>query len=372
MFALLRLARAPFRLVLPCLWLLGCDARAEQKPPAPAAREVEVLTVTPSMVRDANEYLGTVLSRQSVNIVPQVSGYVKQIPIRPGQLVSAGDKLVELDARQERAALESADAQQRAAAAAEQLALRTYERTQALHREGLVAAQELDLTEAESKSAEAQRRAAAARFAEQRVAVGFHAVQAPVAGTVGDVLVRVGDFVTASTPLTSITQGTTLEVEVRIPPERARLARPGTPVELLGADGKSKLTTSLYFVSPEADPRTQLVTVNAIFTNEIGLRPSELVRVRIVYGTSQALQVPVLAIVRQSGQAFVYGVEQAPSGPIVRRRPVSLGVLSDQSYVVTKGLTANDRVAVSSLQLLRDGAPIKPKPKPTAATPSAP
>jgi RND family efflux transporter MFP subunit len=362
MFAVVRLARAPLGLALSFLWLLGCDARAEQKPAAPPAREVEVLTVAPSDVRDTNEYLGTVLSRQSVNIVPQVSGYVRQIPVRPGQQVKVGDKLVELDARQERAALESAGAQQRAAAAGEQLALRTYERTQALHKEGLVTAQELDRTEAEAKSAEAQRRAAAARFAEQRVAVSFHAVQAPVAGTIGDVLVRVGDYVTASTPLTSITQGTTLEVEIRIPPDRARLARPGTPVEILGPDGKVKLTTSLYFVSPETDPRTQLVTVNAIFPNDIGLRPSELVRVRIIYGTSQALQVPVLAIVRQSGQAFVYGLEQGPGGTVVKRRPITLGVLADQNYVVEKGLAANDRIAVSSLQALRDGASIKPKP----------
>jgi hypothetical protein len=118
------------------------------------------------------------------------------------------------------------------------------------------------------------------------------------------------------------------------------------------------LSTTIYFVAPEADPRTQLVDVSAVFENTVGLRPSEMVRARIVYGTSQALEVPVLSIVRQSGQAFVYAVEQRGGGLVVARRPVALGPLSGQSYVVEKGLAPGDRIATSSLQLLRDGAPV--------------
>jgi RND family efflux transporter MFP subunit len=319
---------------------------------------VEVLTLAPSTVRDTGEYLANVISRQNVSIVPQVSGYVRKIAVRPGQRVKVGDTLVELDSRQERAALDSADAQQRAAASSAELALRTAERTRSLHKEGLVTGQELDRAEADARAAEAQGKAAAARVAEQRVGVGFHVVRAPFEGTVGDVVARVGDFVSAATPLTSITQGATLELGIRIPPERARKVKPGTPVEVLDSSGNATLSTTIYFVAPEADPRTQLVDVSAVFENTVGLRPSEMVRARIVYGTSQALEVPVLSIVRQSGQAFVYAVEQRGGGLVVARRPVALGPLSGQSYVVEKGLAPGDRIATSSLQLLRDGAPV--------------
>lgn len=356
-------------LVLVSLAAAGCRAEAA-KPKGAPVRDVEVLTVSPTPVRDTAEYLASVVSRQSVSIVPQVSGYVRQILVKPGQEVKVGDTLVELDSRQERAALESATAEQRAAASTEELAKRTAERTRSLHTEGLVTGQELDRAEAEAQAAEAQRKAAAARAAEERVGVGFHVVRAPFAGTIGDVVARVGDYVTASAPLTSITQGGALELSIRIPTERARLARPGTPVEVLGADGKVQLATALYFVAPEADSRTQLVDVSAAFQNGIGLRPSEMVRVRLVYGTAQALQVPVLSIVRQSGQAFVYAVEQKNGGTVVSRRPITLGLLSDQSYVVEKGLAAGDRIAVSSLQYLRDGAPVKPKPAASAPVPT--
>jgi RND family efflux transporter MFP subunit len=176
------------------------------------------------------------------------------------------------------------------------------------------------------------------------------------------VIARVGDFVTASTPLTSISQGSRLELAIRIPPDRARKVRPGAPVEVLDEAGKLLLSTTLYFVAPQADSRTQLVDVSAAFDNSVGLRPNELVRTRIVYGTSEAIQVPVLSIVRQSGQAFVYVVDQRSGGLVAMRRPVTLGMLSDQNYVVERGLVAGERVIVSSLQLLRDGTPVKPAP----------
>ena len=195
--------------------------------------------------------------------------------------------------------------------------------------------QELDRAEAEAAAAQAQQRAAAARAAEQRVGVGFHVVRAPFAGTVGDVVARLGDFVTASAPLTSITQGGTLELAIRIPPDRARLVRPGTPVEVLDGEGKVLFVTELYFVAPEADPRTQLVDVSAIFQNTIGLRPSEMVRTRIVYGTTSGAQgagalhrAPERAGVRVRRRATVIGSGRRRAG---RFRSVSFPIRATSS-----------------------------------------
>ncbi|HYO93731.1 MAG TPA: efflux RND transporter periplasmic adaptor subunit [Polyangiaceae bacterium] len=343
------------------LWLtaVSCDKPAPAQ--APPAKEVEVITVTKSELRDTGEYLGTVISRQSVNLVPQIAGYVRRIAVRPGQVVKAGDPILEVDARQESAALESAQAQQRSAEANQQLAARTLERSQALLKEGVTSAQELERAEAEAEAAEQARKAAEALVSQRRVGLQYFAVRAPLAGVLGDVQVRIGDFVTASTPLTSITQSNVLEVSTTVPADRARSILPGTPLELLDVDGKVLLMAPVYFVAPQADPRTQLVDVLAIFENSVGLRPQEIVRTRVIYGTSTALQVPVLSIVRQSGQPFVFAVTQKGAGLVVSRRPVTLGRLGEQSYVVEGGLTPGDRIAVSSLQALRDGAPIRIK-----------
>jgi multidrug efflux pump subunit AcrA (membrane-fusion protein) len=103
------------------------------------------------------------------------------------------------------------------------------------------------------------------------------------------------------------------------------------------------------------------VEVKAAFENKVGLRPSELVRVRLVYDTRQVLQLPALAVTRQSGQPFAFVVAEKEGQTVVQRRPVTLGALGERAYVVQEGLQPGDRVAVSALQALRDGAPVKVK-----------
>jgi multidrug efflux pump subunit AcrA (membrane-fusion protein) len=85
------------------------------------------------------------------------------------------------------------------------------------------------------------------------------------------------------------------------------------------------------------------------------------VRARVVYSTRQALQIPALAVARQSGQPFAFVVIEKEGKLIVERRPITLGALGDSAYVIEAGLNEGDRIATSSLQSLRDGAPVKLK-----------
>ena len=90
----------------------------------------------------------------------------------------------------------------------------------------------------------------------------------------------------------------------------------------------------------------------------------------MVYQTSEAMQLPVLAVQRQSGQSFAFVVVDRNGQTVVERRPVELGELGEGGYKIEKGLSAGDRVAVSSLQMLRDGAPVVIQAP--AAAPAAP
>lgn len=344
--------------------LVGCSAPEEKKAPPP--REVEVVQLQPSEVRDTGEYLGTLLSRQNVTVMPRVAGYVRKIHVRPGQKVEAGQPLLDVDAREETAALQSAQAQQSSTQVNLELARRTRARTESLHQEGLASAQELERAVAAVEAAEAATRSASAQVSQRNVQLGFNGVRAPFAGTVSDVLVRLGDLVSANTPLTSVAQADVLEVSVSVPSERARALQLETPLEVLDAQGKVLITSPVFYVAPHADPRTQLVEVKAAFRNTVGLRPSELVRARLVYSTREALQLPALAVVRQSGQPFALVIQEKDGQTVVVRRPVTLGALGEAAYVVEEGLRPGDRVAVSSLQALRDGAPVKPKSPPQA------
>jgi RND family efflux transporter MFP subunit len=341
----------------------GCSGKPAA-PAAPPPREVEVVTLVPKEVRDTGEYLGSLQSRQSVNVLPQVAGYVRRIHVRPGQKVEEGTPLLEVDAREETAALDSAQAQLNSTEVNLELARRTSTRTEALYKEGLASAQELERAQAQVQASEAASRSSAAQVAQRQVQLQYHVVRAPFAGTMGDVLVRVGDFVSATTPLTSVAQADVLEVSVAVPSTRARSLKPETVLEVLDGQGKVLVTSTLFFVAPQADPRTQLVEVKAAFRNTLGLRPSELVRARLVYSTRSALQLPALAVVRQSGQPFALVLQEKEGKTVVMRRPIQLGALGELAYVVESGLKEVERVAVSSLQALRDGMPVKVKSPP--------
>jgi RND family efflux transporter MFP subunit len=349
----------------------ACGDHSKSSQAAPP-REVDVLTLSPTPVRDTSEYLGSLISRQSVTLVPQVAGYVRQVLVRPGKQVEAGEVLLEVDARQESAALDSAQAQHVSAKSSRVLAERNLERTRSLYKEGLVSAQELERAQAALAEARATSQSTAAQVSQHRVELQYHEVKAPFAGTVGDVVVRVGDLVTATTPLTTVAQVGVLEASVAVPADRARGASVGMPLEILSPDGSVLLSCPVYFVAPQADARSQMVDVKAVFRNTVGLRPNEWVRARLVFGVSPALQVPALSVTRQSGQAFVFAVLEKDGVSGVTRRPIKLGPLGEQNYVVEDGLVAGDRIAVSAIQSLREGSTIIPRPLPgTSPQPSA-
>jgi RND family efflux transporter MFP subunit len=352
------------------LTVLGCGSSAKAKAPAAPPREIEVLTIAPSEARTTGEYLGSMLSRSSVSVLPQVPGYVRALHVKPGQRVEAGAPLVSIDAREPTAALASANATAEAAQARLALAEQSLKRTESMHGQGIASAQELDQARADAASAKAAVRAARATAAERQVELGYHVVRAAVPGTIGEVSVRLGDYVTPSTRLTTIAGAAGLELTVGVPASRARTLATDAPIELLDADGKVLATSKTFYVAAEVDPRTQLVAIKAAFPAEVGVRPSELVRARVVYATGQALQVPALAVVRQSGQAFVFVVGTREGKQVVARRAVQLGALSGAGFIVESGLKAGDEVAVSGIQQLRDGAPVTIKA--AGAAPAAP
>jgi RND family efflux transporter MFP subunit len=365
--------RALIPAALVVLVACGGEASSPKKPPPPPPREVQLVTVAPTEARVAGEYLGTLLSRASLTVMPQVAGYVRKLHVRPGQQVRVGDPLVEIDAREESAALSSASAQAEAAAAALALAEQSRTRIEALHREGLATAAELDKVRADVAAAGAAVRAAGAQVSQRRVAVGNRVVRAAVPGAIGEVVVRLGDYVTATTRLTTIAGGDGLELTLGIPAPRARGLVDDAPIEVLGDDGQVLHTTRAFYVAAEADPRTQLVAVKAAVPADLGLRPAELVRARLIYSAGPALQVPAMAVVRQSGAAFVFVAVEKAGALIAERRLIQLGALGPRGFVVAAGLNPGERIAVSSVQSLRDGAAIKPAaPKPDGAAPVKP
>jgi len=184
-------------------------------------------------------------------------------------------------------------------------------------------------------------------------------VAAPTAGIVGDVPVHVGDRVTTSTVVTTIDQKTGLEAYISIPIERAPQVRLGTPVAIVDSDGQVVAESKVTFVSPQVDTATQSVLVKAAIENpKAVLRSSQFVRARVIWKSAPGLLVPVTAVSRVSGQYFVYVAEGQGNGAVARQRPVRLGSIVGNDYVVLDGIKPGDRLIVSGTQSLADGATV--------------
>jgi RND family efflux transporter MFP subunit len=349
--------------------MAGCGNRKGSDGPQAGAQgaggpmQVEVIALAPGEVRDTGEYLGQLISRRTVTLRPQVAGYVQDIRVRPGEQVTQGQILLVVDPRQERAALRAAEAQRSSSVANLEYARRTRERAAQLYKEGLMSRQEYDQAVAQASTAEANALSAQAQVQAQQVQLGFYEVRAPFAGVVGDIPVKVGDSVTPETVLTTVDQSRALELSVQVPVERAAQIQVGrTPVELLDAEGKPIVSALVFFVAPTLSGVTQLVEVKAAFENVAGLRAGQLVRTRVVYETRQALLLPTHAVSRLGSQSFAYTVVPGDGGTVAQRQPVTLGQLEGNAYEVLEGLEAGAQVAVSGVQLLRDGQPVAPKP----------
>lgn len=362
------------RAVLLFAALAACHG-GEARPAPPPAIPVELLVLRPTQVVDSTDYLTTLRPLTATALKPQIEGHVTEILVHAGDAVTAGQVLMQIDPGPQSAAVERARASRASREASLALAERNLGRVRELVAKGALPEQELDNAEAQAASARSDVAALGAEITSSAAQLRYYRITAPSAGVVGDIPVRVGDLVTPQTSLTSVTDNHVLEANLAVPIERAAAVEPGTRVELLDDEAHVVAQGSVSFVSPQVSADTQTVLVKAVIPNpETRLRAEQLTRGRIVWRTREGLTVPALAVVRLGGQAFVYVATQASGGLVARQRPVTLGELTNNAYVVERGVAAGDRVVVSQIQKLRDGAPITQAPAggPGSAAPPPP
>jgi len=348
--------------------LAGCVVSSCNKgattaaPPAFPPAAVELTTAKPADIEDATEYVGTLRSLQSTAIQPQVEGQITKIFVKSGDRVAAGAPLAQIDPRRQEAAVSSQEAERAAREAAVNYARQQAERARQLLAAGAISRQEAEQAETAQRTAEANLESLQAQVRQQQVQLRYYTVTAPTAGIVGDVPVRVGNQVTPQTQLTTIDQNATLEVNVSVPVERTPELRVGLPLQVKSSDGSAELArTTIGFISPRVDDQTQSVLVKGTISNADGrLRPAQYVRARIVWNRKQGIVVPVTAVLRLSGQMFVFVAEDAGGKLVAKQRAIKVGPITGDSYPVIEGLEAGDRVVVSGVQKLADGAPIQP------------
>ncbi|MGA2021941.1 MAG: efflux RND transporter periplasmic adaptor subunit [Candidatus Sulfotelmatobacter sp.] len=344
---------------------LACSGNASQNAHAggPPGMPVKVQEARATPVSDATEYVATLKSRDSAVIMPQVEGQVTKILVHSGESVGAGAALMEIDPLKQQATVKSQESSRAAQQANLNWTKQQYERAQGLYSAGVVSRQDLDQAKSAMDAAQAQMESLDAQVSEQQVQLHYYKVVAPWGGIVGDVPVRVGDRVTSTTQLTTVDKPGSLEVYVYVPIEHSAQLKMGLPVQVLDSDGKVLASSRIDFISPQVDNTTQTVLVKARIANSNdALRQSQFIRARVVWGTHDSPEVPMLAVSRLAGQYFAFVAEPQSSGSYVaRQKALTIGQTVGNNYEVLAGIKPGDKVIVSGTQFLLDGAPVIPQ-----------
>jgi RND family efflux transporter MFP subunit len=343
-------------------WLVaGCKSDPPAAAPAMQAMPVQVAPVTLSPVPTTDTYVATIKSRRSATMQPQVDGNLVEIFVKSGDLVKAGQKLMRIDPLKQQATVQSQQGTQAQKKAVYDYNRIELDRQKQLFEAGVVSRDAYDQAIQAYENSKGDFESNSALTDTQKQQLAYYEIRAPFNGVVGDIPVHLGDYVSTTTLLTTVDENADLEAYIYIPTERAGVVRQGLPVEILDTAGNILVKSKISFLSPQVDNGLQSILAKADIPRTAQmLRNQQLVKARVTWSTAPAPTVPVLAVSLIGGQTFVYLAAPKGDGYTAHQVAVKLGDTVGNTYPVLGGLKPGDKVIVSGLQFLQEGAPVKP------------
>jgi len=338
-------------------------------PPA----EVTVLAVVAQPLPVSYEYVGHTAGSREVEVRARVTGILQSRNFQEGAPVKKGQSLYAIDAAPFQAVVARAEADVAAADARRDQAARNAARMKPLYADKAVSQKEFDDAASAEAIAVADVKAARARLQEARLNLEYTRVESPLSGIAGRSMQSEGTLVSGpQVLLTNVTQVDPIWVNFGISDnEQARLRKevdagrlklPGNgsfEVTLQLADGAQYSKTGrLNFFDVRITPNTGTQEARAELPNPDGvLRPGQFVRV-ILKGATRpnAVKVPQRAVLEGPQGKFVYVVNDKSHAEV---RPVEVGEWAGDSWIITSGLKAGERVILDGVMKLGPGAPVK-------------
>ena len=354
------------------LALPGCSSSDE--PQAPPAIMVETYVVSTETVPNIVELPGRIEPVRIAEVRARVNGIVQRRLYKEGTDVGQGQPLFRIDPSelqanyaQVKASLERA----RATAANAQAVVNRYK---PLVAEQAISRQEYDAAIAASREATAGVAQIKAQMDAAGLQLGYTNVRAPIRGRAGRAQVTEGALVSAgeATLLTRIEQLNPIYVNISQSSAKLMEVRRAvvegslefqkgeqTKVSLSFEDGSTyPIEGFVDFLDFSVDENTGTVNLRAEFPNPANvLIPGEFVRAKLHVGKiKNGILIPQRAVQLSDSGASVFVIDADGKAAA---RPVELGSLAGDQWIIKSGLTAGERVITSNLQKLRPGMPVK-------------
>lgn len=351
-------------------------------PPTIPPETVAVVEVKEADWQPTIDAVGTITAVQGVTLSAEVPGTIKRIAFESGEIVKAGQVLVELDAVTERAQLQAAEANA-------ELARTNLERDTALEKSGSIAANQVKTSVATSKQAEAE-------LARLGSIISKKTIRAPFSGRTGLRMVNLGQFVGNGDKIVTLQSPDPVYVDFSLPQQRLSELKEGLEIRVTTDSFPNEtFTGQIAAIQPELDQTTRNVKLRGELKNPEGkLRPGMFVRAQVVLPQSEKVVViPSTSIMYApyGDSVFVVGppkpkdsterqaqdkseTEKAkggkkdeaaaaaqpadPNALEAEQKFVRLGTTRGDFVSITKGLRPGDKVVVTGAFKLRNGSPV--------------
>lgn len=348
----------------------GSDSQETATPPPP---EVGFITIQSEPATLETELPGRTASFQTAEVRPQVNGIVEERLFEEGEMVKKGQALYRIDKRVYAAQNATALANLERTKAQLNIQEVRHERLEKLRERNAVSQQEFDESKAQTAELKAQVAASQAALESARINLDYTTVRAPIDGRIGRSSVSAGALVTANQPdaLATIRQLDPIYVDITQSASKLRQLRQtiadghlnvsDEAVTLIFEDGSHYTEMgTLQFAEVAVNESTGSVTLRALFSNPDGvLLPGMYVRANVPEGNvSEAILIPQMALRRDPrGNASVFLLDDDNK---VVTQAVTASRTVGNKWLVTEGLSNNDRLIVDGVQRIQPGVTTDP------------
>ncbi len=333
--------------------------------------EFAVATLSATSASLESTYPATIKGIQDVEVRPKISGFITKIYVHEGEQVKAGQPLFAIDSETYQAAVRQAEAGVRTANAQMKTAKLTYENNKQLFDKGVIGQYELSAAENTYATAQAALAQAQAALVSAKETLGWCNITSPADGVVGDLPYKVGNLVSASNSLTTVSNTSVMEVFFSMSErEILGLTRNAGSIDSAIASMPAvrlKLSDGTIYnhagrvakISGVINSTTGSVSLIARFDNpENLLKTGGAGQVIIPEHNNAAIIVPQEACSEIQDKIFVYKVDDKN---IAKYSEITVNPQNDgKNYIVTSGLKAGERIVVKGILKLTDGMEIVP------------
>ena len=320
---------------------------------------------------------GTVKALNYAVIKARVAGELKEITVREGDSVKAGQVLARIDPVEYQRRFEQAQEQASAAKSQMEIAQRQWDTNKALVDQGFISKTALDNSLASFQGAVASHKAAIAGADVARKSLDDSVLRAPFSGVIAVRAAQLGERVGIDAKVLELVDLRQLEVEAPLSPSDSLDVKMGQTAQLQIEDRAELVTAHVTRMSPSAQAGSRSVLVYLTLDQPAGLRHGLFAKGTLGLVKSKVLAVPLTSVRTDHPSPYVQVVEKVGEVTQVRHQTVEMGIRGNeasgkdpQEWVAVKGLAAGSLVLKGQVGAMREGMVVRFTTTNTTATPA--